>query len=88
MIDGVTKSGFNFCVDENFVNDMEVVDILADTSIDDAFRASHLLKKMLPEAQRTALYNHLRKDGRVPVEAVAAAVADIFAAMGNQGKNS
>ena len=88
MINGVTKSGFHFCVDENFVNDMEVVDILADDSIDDAFRASHLIKKLLPTDQRLALYNHVRKDGCVPVDAVVAAVADIFAAMGSQGKNS
>ena len=88
MIEGVTRSGFKFCVDENFGNDMEVVDILADTSIDDAFRASHLIKKLLPHDQRKALYDHVRKDGRVPVDAVVEAVADIFAAMGNQGKNS
>ena len=65
MIEGVTRSGFNFCVDENFGNDMEVVDILADVSIDDAFRASHLIKKLLSNEQRKALYDHVRKDGRV-----------------------
>lgn len=88
MISGVTKSGFSFCVDENFVNDMEVVDILADSSIDDAFRASMLIKKLLPGDQRKALYDHVRKDGRVPVDEVVAAVADIFASMGGLGKNS
>ena len=88
MIEGVTRSGFKFCVDENFANDMEIVDILADDSIDDSIRASRIVKKLLPGEQRTALYNHLRKDGRVPVDAVVTAVQDIFAAMGNQGKNS
>ena len=88
MIEGVTRSGFKFCVDENFANDMEIVDILADDNIDDSIRASRIVKKLLPGEQRTALYNHLRKDGRVPVDAVVAAVQDIFAAMGNQGKNS
>ena len=88
MVSGVTKSGFSFCVDEAFVSDMEVIDILADSSVDDAFRASMLIKKLLPCDQRRALYDHVRKDGRVPVEAVVEAVSDIFAAMGNQGKNS
>ena len=88
MINGVTRSGFAFCVDENFINDMEVVDILADNSIDDSFRASHIIRKLLTAEQRTALYNHLRKDGRVPVDAVVEAVKDIFEAMGSQGKNS
>ena len=88
MINGVTKSGFHFSVGENCLNDMELVDILADDSVDEAFRMSHVVKKLLPGDQRRALYDHLRTDGRVPVEAVAAAVGDIFAAMGNRGKNS
>ena len=88
MIEGVTRSGFKFRVDENFANDMEVVDILADPDIDDAIRASRLVRKLLPGEQRTALYNYLRFDGRVPVDAVVEAVKDIFDSMGNQGKNS
>lgn len=88
MIDGVTKSGFKFSVDKNCMNDMELVDVLADTSMDDAFRMSHVIKKLLPMDQRAALYDHVRVDGRVPVDAVVAAVEDIFAAIGNDGKNS
>lgn len=88
MIEGVTKSGFRFSVDKNSMNDMELVDVLADTSLDDAFRMSHVVRKLLPGDQRKALYDHLRVDGRVPVESVAAAVEDIFAAVGNDGKNS
>lgn len=88
MINGVTKSGFKFSVDKNCMNDMELVDVLADTSMDDAFRMSHVIKKLLPMDQRAALYDHVRVDGRVPVDAVVAAVEDIFAAIGNDGKNS
>ena len=88
MIEGVTKSGFHFSVDKNSMNDMELVDVLADTSLDDAFRMSHVVRKLLPGDQRKALYDHLRVDGRVPVESVVAAVEDIFAAVGNDGKNS
>ena len=88
MITGVTKSGFHFRVDENAMNDMELVDILADDSMDDSFRMSHVLRKLLPGEQRKALYDHVRVDGRVPVDAVVSAVEDIFAAMGQAGKNS
>lgn len=88
MINGVTRTGFSFSVDENCMNDMELVDILADASVDEVFRVSHVLKRLLPGDQRGALYDHLRTDGRVPVESVAAAVEDIFAAMGQAGKNS
>lgn len=88
MITGVTKSGFHFSVDENAMNDMELVDILADDSMDDSFRMSHVLRKLLPGEQRKALYDHVRVDGRVPVDAVVSAVEDIFTAMGQAGKNS
>lgn len=88
MITGVTKSGFHFRVDENAMNDMELVDILADNTMDDSFRMSHVLRKLLPGEQRKALYDHVRVDGRVPVDAVVSAVEDIFTAMGQAGKNS
>ena len=88
MITGVTKSGFHFRVDENAMNDMELVDILADNTMDDSFRMSHVLRKLLPGEQRKALYDHVRMDGRVPVDAVVSAVEDIFTAMGQAGKNS
>ena len=88
MIKGVTKSGFRFEVDPNAMNDMELVDVLADDTIDEAFRMSHVVKKLLPGNQRKALYDHVRKDGRVPVDAVVAEVGEIFTALGNTGKNS
>lgn len=88
MIQGTTKTGFQFCVDPNAMNDMELVDILADDTMDDSFRMSHVVRKLLPGDQRKALYDHVRIDGRVPVDAVIAEVEDIFAAMGKNGKNS
>lgn len=89
MINGKTKSGFAFSVDENAMNDMELVDVLADKETDDAFRMSYILKRLLPADQRKKLYDHVRRDtGRVPVDAVVAEIEDIFAAMGDMGKNS
>lgn len=88
MIKGTTKTGFQFCVDEDAMNDMELVDILADSTMDDSFRMSHVVRKLLPGDQRKQLYDHVRIDGRVPVDAVTAEIADIFEAMGEPGKNS
>lgn len=89
MVNGKTKSGFAFSVDENAMNDMELVDVLADKETDDAFRMSYILKHLLPADQRKKLYDHVRTDnGRVPVDAVAAEIEDIFVAMGDTGKNS
>ena len=90
MITGVTKSGFHFRVDENAMNDMELVDILADNTMDDSFRMSQVLRKLLPGEQRKALYDHVRVDGdnRYLVGIIGSAVEDIFTAMGQAGKNS
>lgn len=89
MVTGKTKTGFAFSVDENAMNDMELVDVLADKEIDDAFRMSYILKRLLPADQRKQLYDHVRTDaGRVPVDALVPEIEDIFAAMGEAGKNS
>lgn len=89
MVNGKTKTGFAFSVDENAMNDMELVDVLADKEIDDAFRMSYILKRLLPADQLKKLYDHVRTEaGRVPVDAVIAEIEDIFAALGDAGKNS
>lgn len=89
MVKGKTKTGFAFSVDENAMNDMELVDILADKATDESFRMSYILGKLLPADQKKDLYDHVRTaSGRVPVDAVVAEIEDIFAAMGEAGKNS
>lgn len=89
MIRGVTPSGFAFEVDENIADNMELVDALAAMESDEDFLAiSRVLKLLLDEKQRRALYDHLRTpDGRVPVKAVSEAILAVFAACGAQGKN-
>lgn len=88
MIQGKTRTGFHFEVDPNSMNDMELVDILADDTMDDSFRMSHVVRKLMPGDQRKALYDHVRIEGRVPVDAIIAEVEDIFAVMKTPGKNS
>lgn len=89
MIEGKTKTGFAFAVDENTMNDMELVDVLADKNTDEAFRVSQVIRKLLPDDQRKALYDHVRlESGRVPIDAVSEEISDIFTAMGDAGKNS
>ena len=86
---GTTKSGFAFEVDENALNDMEVVDVLANEEMAAPYKMSFLVARMLGEKQKKAMYSHLRDaSGRVPVDAVEREMADILEAFGNQGKNS
>ncbi|MDD5883062.1 MAG: hypothetical protein PUD70_03140 [Firmicutes bacterium] len=86
---GTTRTGFAFEVDENAFNDMEVVDVLSSEEMDATYKMSFLVNRMLGAKQKKALYDHLRDaSGRVPVDAVEREMEDIFAAFGQQGKNS
>lgn len=84
---GVTKTGFTFELKPEVLDDMELLDAIAEIDSNPLI-ISKVLKTILGEQQRSALYEHLRgEDGRVSVKAVSAAVADIFASLGQQGKN-
>ena len=83
-----TKSGFTCELPGNAADNMEIVDALAEMQSDsDMLAVSRVLRLLLGDANRKALYDHLRVDGRVPIEAVTAEISDIFAALGQTGKN-
>lgn len=86
-IKGKTSSGFEFEIDSMVMDDMELVDALADTMNDNPLSFSIVCTKLFGTEQKKRLYNHLRKDGRVPLEAISNEIADVFKAMGEDGKN-
>ncbi len=87
MITGKTSSGFAFKIKEEQLDNMELVDAIAEAE-ENPVAASRVLKLLLGD-QRKELYDTLRTtDGRVPVEATADAIKEIFAAGGKQAKNS
>lgn len=86
-IKGKTSSGFEFEIDSMVMDDMELVDALADTMNDNPLSFSIVCTKLFGVEQKKRLYNHLRKDGRVPLEAISNEIADVFKAMGEDGKN-
>lgn len=86
MVKGVTRSGFEFEVDEKCV-DMELLDTIAEMDENPAL-IGKILKLMLGNEQKKALYEHLRgEDGRVPLQGGVEAIIDIFNAF-KDGKNS
>lgn len=88
MVRCETKTGFVCELPENVIDNMELLDVMADESIDAAFRASAAVKMILGVENRKRLYDHLRtEDGRVPVAAVNEALEDIFQSFGKHGKN-
>ncbi len=87
MVKGTTKSGFAFELEPDILDDMELLDQVAECDANPA-ALSRVIKMVLGEEQRKALYDHLRDErGKVPVNAVGEAITDIFYAIGQHGKN-
>lgn len=89
MITGKTANGFAFELDEKALDDMNLIDALAEASTNDPLQFSRVIRLLLGDAQRKRLYDTLKDEaGRVPIERVSQAVSEIFSAAGNVGKNS
>lgn len=88
MIEGRTKSGFAYSIDEDAV-DAEFLDALADAEDGNTLKVSKALRSLLGEEQRKKLYDHLRNDkGHVPIKDVMEAFSDILSNDGTAAKNS
>lgn len=82
------KSGLKLEMDEKIMDNMELVDTLADAADEDPLAVSKMIKMVLGSENKKKLYNSLRtEDGRVPVAAVSDALKEIFEAFGEKGKN-
>lgn len=87
MVTGTTSSGFSFSLEETVLDNMELVDTLAQMQEGDPLAVSAVVRMVLGD-QRRALYDHLRTaDGRVPASAVSEEIRQIFDAFGKAGKN-
>lgn len=82
-----TKSGFEFEIKEEKLNDMRVIELIA--SVDSDIRAvPKLLTLMFGEDGKERLYQHVaEEDGRVPIEKVTDEITEIFTTV-ESGKNS
>ncbi|MCD8200735.1 MAG: hypothetical protein LUD47_01500 [Clostridia bacterium] len=79
MVKGTTKSGFKFSGDENAVDNMELIDALADLDSGNTLAISQVCKLLLGDSTRKALYDHVRtEDGRVPTEDVERELTEII----------
>lgn len=87
MIKGKTTSGFEFEIDENAADNMELVDALAEAANDDLLAISIVGKLLLGKELRKKLYDHIRaEDGRVPTKAAVNEFMEIMGALGDKGK--
>lgn len=86
--EGKLECGFKYSVDPAVLDDMELVDALAEAQAEDPTQISVVVKKILGPDQRKKLYDFMReKDGRVPVQKVTDAVQEIIESVGQEGKN-
>lgn len=88
MILAKTNSGFEIELDENVLGDQELIDALVGLEDGEFLNMSRVVLRLLGKDGRKKLYDHLRTpDGRVPAEAVAAAVGELLNSF-TAGKNS
>ncbi len=89
MITGKTQSGFNFSIEKDRLDNMELLDALAEIDAGNVAAISRASTLLLGDEQKKSLYEHLRGEkGNVPIEAFTNEIADIMKEAGKQGKNS
>jgi hypothetical protein len=81
-----TKTGFELDIDDSCIDDMELLDAVANLQSGDTFAIPVVISKICGESKK-ALYDHCRlESGRVPTRAVAEEINAIFEAI--NAKNS
>lgn len=80
-----TSSGFECSIDEAAMNDMELLDELVALDRGDVLVYSSVLSRLLEPVDKARLYDHVRVNGRVPIDAVSQELGEIFGAL-NEGK--
>lgn len=87
VIKGITKSGFSFEIDEDTLNDAELLEELISLDKGDAMKYPEVVKMILGEDQKKALYDHIRNEkGRVPLDKLSNEIIEIFKTS-KSGKN-
>lgn len=78
-IDVKTQSGFCWSLDEDVMDDIELLDGLAALDRGEAVELPNVIKSMLGEDGRAALYEHIRTEsGRVPISRAIAELGEII----------
>lgn len=86
LLKGKTAAGFEYQVDPDTLNDMELMENLAEVD-NNPLLLPKVICAVLGEDQKKAFYDHYRnKNGKVPVDVISAAFVEILST-NNQGKN-
>lgn len=86
LLKGKTAAGFEYQVDPDTLNDMELMENLAEVD-NNPLLLPKVVRAVLGDSQKKALYDHYRDEkGKVPATAISAAFVEILST-NNQGKN-
>lgn len=88
MIQGKTQSGFEYEIQDETLDNMELIELIAQVD-SDPIKLPKFLSLFLGEEQKQKLYDHLRTDkGNVPIESVEKEVMEILTEGSKKTKNS
>lgn len=78
MIQGITKTGFNFKIEDAVLNDYELLELFAEVD-ENPLLVPKLVKMILGEKQKNELIEHVRnKDGIAEVNKIAMELENIL----------
>ena len=81
-----TESGFECEIDKTVLDDMRLLELIAEMQ-DDAMILPKFLTAFFGEEQKKRLYDHVAvEDGRVPIEALQDEIAEIMEKIGDDAK--
>lgn len=74
-----TPTGFEIDIDEKSLDDMELLDLIAELMDGNSLKLPKILNKVCGEEGKKRLYEHCRDEsGRVPSETISKELTDIF----------
>lgn len=86
---GTTSTGFNYDIDQDNMDNMELLEELAKFSESNPLPLPKICEYLLGAEQKQAFYEHLRKvDGRVSMRRANEEIEEMFTQIGETGKNS
>lgn len=86
MLKGKTKSGFEYEVSDESLNNFELIEVLAEVD-SNPLLVPKLVKMLLGDEQKKNLSDHVRNDkGIVPLDLISNEIMEIF--QGDKLKNS
>lgn len=82
-----TSSGFEMDFDTACMDNMELLEQLVEMENGNILSVPKICNLIFSKEDKQRLYDHVRENGRVPLEKVDKEINEIFSLVGNQGKN-